>query len=54
MVIHTVGIGSANGELIPIGSGFVRDQQGELVRSKLDEDSLREIAEATGGIYAPR
>ena len=53
MVIHTVGIGSASGELIPIGSDFVRDQQGELVRSKLDESSLREIAEITGGIYAP-
>lgn len=53
MIIHTVGIGSSTGELIPIGNDFVRDQQGELVRSKLDEASLRAIAEASGGIYAP-
>ncbi len=44
MVIHTVGIGSASGELIPIGNDFVRDQQGELVKSRLDEQSLLKIA----------
>ena len=52
MTIHTVGIGSTAGELIPLGNDFVRDERGELVRSKLDEDSLREIAGATGGVYA--
>lgn len=57
MVIHTIGIGSAEGELIPIasqsGTDFLRDQKGELVRSKLDEESLRAIAASTGGLYAP-
>jgi len=58
MVIHTVGIGSSSGELIPISTrgsstDYLRDSQGELVRSKLDEAGLRAIAEAAGGIYAP-
>ena len=58
MVIHTVGIGSSNGELIPIaqrggGTEYLRDAQGEPVRSKLDEAGLRAISEATDGIYAP-
>ena len=58
MIIHTVGIGSTTGELIPVstrggGTTFLKDENGELVRSKLDEASLQAIAEASGGLYAP-
>jgi Ca-activated chloride channel family protein len=55
--ISTVGVGSANGDLIPIpaeqGGGFVKDESGQFVKSHLDEAGLKAIAGATGGIYAP-
>ncbi|MGC2032606.1 MAG: VWA domain-containing protein [Steroidobacteraceae bacterium] len=55
--IFTVGVGSANGELIPLpaneGGGFLRDNEGHLVKSRLDDSALKALAEATGGSYAP-
>jgi Ca-activated chloride channel family protein len=55
--IYTVGVGTANGDLIPLpaedGGGFVKDAAGQYVRSHLDEKTLQAIAQATGGIYAP-
>jgi Ca-activated chloride channel family protein len=39
--IYTVGIGTAEGDLIPVpadqGGGFVKDETGALVKSHLDE-----------------
>ena len=53
--IFTVGVGTAQGSLIPIEGqgevGFVKDAKGQVVKSKLDENRLREIAQATGGVY---
>ena len=50
--IFTLGIGSAEGSLLPLpGGGFVRDRAGQMVRSRLDEPRLREIAATTGGTY---
>jgi Ca-activated chloride channel family protein len=53
--IFTVGVGTAQGSLIPLEgqgeAGFVKDAKGQVVKSKLDENRLREIAQATGGIY---
>jgi Ca-activated chloride channel homolog len=55
--IFTVGVGTPEGSLIPLSSGgaegsaFVKDAKGQVVKSKLDEKRLREIAEATGGFY---
>jgi Ca-activated chloride channel homolog len=53
--IYTVGVGSAEGELIPLpqdqGGGFVKDDKGALVKSHLDEAGLTAIAGATGGAY---
>jgi Ca-activated chloride channel family protein len=55
--ICTVGVGTANGDLIPLaadqGGGFVKDESGQFVKSHLDEAGLKAIAAATGGIYAP-
>jgi Ca-activated chloride channel family protein len=54
--ICTVGVGTANGDLIPIpaeqGGGFVKDDSGQFVKSHLGEAGLKSIAEATGGLYA--
>jgi len=51
--IFTVGVGTIQGSLIPLEQegGFVKDAKGEVHKSKLDEGRLREIAQATGGIY---
>lgn len=54
--IFTIGVGTPQGSLIPIGSedggtAFVKNSKGEVVKSKLDEARLREVAEATDGIY---
>ena len=53
MTIFTVGVGTAAGELIPdrAGGGFVKDSSGAYVRSRLDRQALRTIAEQGGGIY---
>jgi Ca-activated chloride channel family protein len=54
--IFTVGVGTPSGSLIPIqsdsgGTAFVKDEKGEVVKSKLDETRLREIAQAANGFY---
>jgi Ca-activated chloride channel homolog len=54
--IFTVGVGTPQGSLIPIagedgGTAFVKDEKGQVVKSKLDEKRLRELAAATGGLY---
>lgn len=56
MKIFTVGLGSTDGSLIPLpggdgGASFVKDESGQIVKSRLDEERLRKIAEATGGFY---
>lgn len=57
IVIHTIGIGKPLGVPIPMGSdsgrkeGFRKDRQGEVVLTKLNESTLREVAEITGGQY---
>lgn len=58
MSIYTVGVGSPEGGTIPIplGNGrkdFVRDESGQVVRTTLDESTLREIAEVTHALYVP-
>jgi len=54
--VYTVGIGSAEGELIQIRNPngqrvFLKDNQGNFVKSRLNEKLLKEIALITGGIY---
>ena len=54
--IFAVGVGTPQGSLIPITgedsrTAFVKDSSGQVVKSKLDEKRLREIAGATGGLY---
>src|SRR5437879_2428696 len=53
--IFTVGVGTAQGSLIPVEgkgeAGVVKDAKGQAVKSKLDENRLREIARTTGGMY---
>ena len=54
--IFTVGLGTPQGSLIPVTgdngeTSFVKDINGQVVKSKLDDKRLREVAEATDGFY---
>ena len=53
--LFTVGVGTPKGSFIPISirgrEDYKRDQSGQPVRSKLNEDMLREIAQKGGGSY---
>jgi Ca-activated chloride channel family protein len=47
-----LGIGTASGAMIPDGSGgFVKDERGAVVLSKLESGTLQELASVTGGTY---
>ena len=50
--VYTIGVGSAEGQPIPVeGGSLLRDQKGEIVVTKLDEKTLREIARVGNGAY---
>jgi len=49
--IYTVGIGTTEGELVPGESGWVKDRAGQVVKSRLDEETLKQVAVDTGGVY---
>ncbi len=56
IIIHTLGIGSDDGGPIPIynngrKAGHKRDNRGEVVVSKLNQDMLRELAASGKGQY---
>ncbi len=47
-----LGVGTAAGSMIPDGAGgFVKDQRGAVVMSKLESNTLQELAAATNGAY---
>ncbi|MDR2735722.1 MAG: VWA domain-containing protein [Puniceicoccales bacterium] len=56
ITIHTVGLGSPDGEFIPIidkagNQTFLKNKAGNKIKTKLDEETLTAIAKETGGIY---
>ncbi|MDD3089990.1 MAG: VWA domain-containing protein [Candidatus Omnitrophica bacterium] len=56
VIISCVGIGTPSGELISVIDAkgqktYVKDPQGNPVKSRLMEDALKNVAERTGGIY---
>lgn len=58
VTVYTIGVGTAAGAelrtMTPTGQfDFVRDAQEQVVRSRLDEETLTAIAKATGGSYHP-
>lgn len=53
--IFVFGMGETSGGPVPASDGkggFKKDKEGKLILSKLEEESLRRIASATGGTYA--
>ena len=57
VVIYSIGVGTAAGEPIPLRdekgntTGYKKDEDGSVVVSRLDEESLRQISSTTGGQY---
>src|SRR4051812_20194415 len=56
MLIFTIGVGSPNGELLRVADSkgrvdFIKDDQGNVVKSRLNEKLLRDIAESADGFY---
>jgi Ca-activated chloride channel family protein len=56
--IFTIGVGTTQGELLRItdangNSDYIRDEEGHVVKSHLNETLLRQIAAATDGFYLP-
>ncbi len=56
--IFTIGVGTPNGELLSFKNEqgkqeYVRDETGNIVRSRLNEELLREIATEANGFYLP-
>ncbi len=54
--IYAIGVGTAEGELIPVREEgkpmeFLKDREGKVVKSRLDEETLKQLALKTGGIY---
>ncbi len=55
VLIYTVGVGSAEGSLVPVTDrgrrDYKRDETGNPIRSQLNEEMLKEIARAGDGAY---
>lgn len=56
--VYSIGVGTAAGAPIQVPDGRggwqpLRDDKGEIIESRLDETTLRQIAEVTGGEYQP-
>ncbi|MBN2497116.1 MAG: VWA domain-containing protein [Deltaproteobacteria bacterium] len=51
VIVHTVGIGTRIGEVIPDKDGHYMRSEGKTVMTRLQEGTLQAVAEATGGLY---
>jgi Ca-activated chloride channel family protein len=49
--LFCIGVGTLEGELVPSSEGYVKDQQGRVVKSSLNEGLLEKLARETGGFY---
>ncbi len=51
VVIYTVGIGTPDGAPISIDGEMIKDENDQMVVSRLDQETLQQIAVLTGGAY---
>ena len=49
--IFTIGVGSPEGKPIPFEGELLKDKNGEIVVTRLDEDILKDVADAGNGLY---
>ncbi len=51
ITIYTIGVGTPEGAPIYLGGDYIRDPEGNMVVSRLDEKTLEQVALITGGSY---
>jgi len=49
--VYTIGVGSLQGQPIPKDGDLMKDQDGNIVVTRLDEETLRRVASAGNGAY---
>ena len=49
--IYTIGVGSVQGQPIPMDGDLLKDKDGNIVVSRLDEETLKRIASVGNGAY---
>lgn len=49
--IYTIGVGSTQGQPIPMNGELLKDREGNIVVTRLDESTLQQVAQAGGGAY---
>lgn len=49
--VFCIGVGSPEGKPIPMDGGLLKDKDGNIVVTRLDEQTLRDIASAGQGLY---
>lgn len=49
--VFAIGVGSPEGKPIPIDGELLKDKDGEIVVTRLDEKVLQEVAQAGNGVY---
>ena len=49
--VYTIGVGSLRGEPIPIDGDLLKDKDGNIVVTHLDESTLQKVAEVGNGAY---
>ena len=49
--VYTIGVGSPEGQPIPMEGGLMKDKNGNIVVTRLNEDILKDVASAGGGAY---
>ena len=49
--VYTIGVGSADGQPMPMNGELLKDKDGNIVVTRLDEETLRKVASAGGGAY---
>ncbi|MCQ2165698.1 MAG: VWA domain-containing protein [Bacteroidales bacterium] len=49
--VYTIGVGSAQGQPVPVRGELLKDRNGEIVVTRLDEGVLKDVARAGNGAY---
>ena len=49
--VFTIGVGSPEGKPIPMDGELLKDKDGEIVVTRLDESVLQDVAQAGNGVY---
>ena len=49
--VYTIGVGSQHGQPIPVNGELLKDKDGDIVVTRLDEETLMQVAKAGNGAY---